>query len=419
MQSNKCPEINSYQHLFDQGTKSLLKNMKNLIVLIICLAGSFTSVWGKVYKVSDPAAFKMAAEVVTAGDEIVITDGNYTSWEAAVSRDGKEGKPIIIRAQRPGKVVFTGEIKKPAFLLTGDFIEISGITFSECALFKAQGGNGVLIELKGTTRSRITGCTFTKNSVKAQFMPIVVVSGNGENNRVDHCTFTGNVDNQEMQIKITREAVPVYTLVDHNLFLDKEKVSWNGVNGGECIQVGQDPVMLGTLNSHAVVRDNRFIRCNGEAEVISNKSSGNSYINNYFEDCRGELVMRGGHDCLIDSNTVKGGSGGIRINGTHHTITNNKLSELTTGIRLMYGMAKGKSEIGFYVAPGDCVIKNNQITNCKTGILIGDSKNADWTGKFDTAKYPSRTMQDIAPFNITIEGNQISDTAIPIVHNEN
>ena len=53
--------------------------------------------------------------------------------------------------------------------------------------------------------------------------------------------------------------------------------------------------------------------CNGEPEVISNKSSNNIYRKNYFEDCDGELVMRGGHDCVIDSNVIKGGNSGIRV----------------------------------------------------------------------------------------------------------
>ena len=128
--------------------------------------------------------------------------------------------------------------------------------------------------------------------------------------------------------------------------------------------------------------------------------------------------MRGGHDCLVDSNTFKGGSGGIRVNGTHHTVTNNVLSGLSIAIRLMYGMAKGKTEIGFYVAASDCLIKNNFIANSIIGILIGDSKNLDWTGKFDVKKYPSRTMQDVPPFNNTVTNNKIVETKKLIVRND-
>ncbi|HMF72553.1 MAG TPA: chondroitinase-B domain-containing protein [Flavitalea sp.] len=373
----------------------------------------------KTYKVATADEFNKAAAQVKPGDAIVIINGNYTPWQLIINTVGEVGRPVLIRAETPGKVLFSGDVNRPVFMLTGNYTEISGFVFSACNQIKNGSGNGVLIELKDTKNCRITDCSFTKNVAKTQFTPLVVVSGKGENNRVDHCRFTGNVDNQEMQVRITSDEIPLYTLIDQNVFKDKDKVSWENSNGGECIQIGQDPVLLGTQYSYTVVRDNRFIACNGEPEVISNKSSGNNYIGNYFENCHGELVMRGGHDCKIDSNTFKSGTGGIRVNGTHHTITNNILSGLPTGIRLMYGMSKGKTEIGFYVAASDCLIKNNHISNSTTGILIGDSKNADWTGKFDVKKYPSRTMQDIAPFNNNLADNDIRDTKTPVVHNEN
>jgi poly(beta-D-mannuronate) lyase len=393
--------------------------MKNLIILISCLLFAFTSEAGKVYKVATQDEFKKAAEVVKAGDEIVIANGNYSGWELVINTNGTAEKNVIIRAEKTGKVVFSGDATKPIFQLTGSYTTISGLTFSGCNVFKVKNETGFLVELKDTKYCRVTDCVFTKNAVKVQFTTIFVISGKGEYNRVDHCSFTSNIDNQELQVKITNDDLPTYTLIDHNLFNDKDKVNWPVFNGGECVQIGQDPILLGNLYAYAMVRDNRFIHCNGEPEVISNKSSGNKYIHNYFEDCHGELVMRGGHDCLIDSNTFKGGTGGIRVNGTHHTITNNTFTGLPIAIRLMYGMAKGKTETGFYIAASDCLIKNNSITNSTTGILIGDSKNADWNGKFDTKRYPSRTMQDVAPFNIILVDNKITDTKTPVMHNEN
>ena len=392
--------------------------MKSLILLITCLIGMVSGATAKKFLISNPVEFQKAAEVVQAGDEIIISNGSYSGRELSLNNHGTAVKPIIVRAETSGKVIFTGDVNSPVFQVTGSYTEISGLLFTGCKVAKGTGKNGVLIELKSSLHCRITDCTFKENSAMAQYMPLVVVSGKGEYNRVDHCTFTGNKDNQEVQVKITKEEVPVYTSIDNNLFKDKQKVTWKVVNGGECVQVGQDPILLGTQVSHTTVRDNQFIHCNGEAEVISNKSSANNYLHNYFEECKGELVMRGGHDCLVDSNSFKGGTGGIRINGTHHTVSNNTLTGLPVAIRLMYGMAKGKDEIGFYIAASDCLIKNNHISNAAKGILIGDSKNADWTGKFDTQRYPSRTQQDIAPFNISLEGNTFTETETPVVHNE-
>jgi nitrous oxidase accessory protein NosD len=388
--------------------------MKNILFTIGCLC-AFQLSFGKIYKVKTAEEFNKAAVSVLSGDEIVIANGSYTNWGTAINSNGTVDKPIIIRAESSGKAIFSGEVHQTVFQISGTYIQVKGLKFEGCQLFKSKGADVVLIQMNTAKYCRVTDCTFTKNTVDAQFMPIVVVSGQGEHNRVDHCQFTGNVNNQEVQVRVTANDVSLYTLIDHNIFMDKDSVTWKGNNGGECVQIGQDPILLGNSYSYATVRDNRFIHCNGEPEVISNKSSGNRYINNYFENCRGELVMRGGHECLIDSNTFAGGIGGIRVNGTGHTITNNSLKNLPIAIRLMYGMAKGKIDTGFYIAASDCVIKNNRITHCDTGILIGGSKNADWTGKFDTKRYPSRTIQDVAPVNNQLDDNTITDTKTPVL----
>ncbi|NQY33770.1 MAG: hypothetical protein HRT37_02145 [Alteromonadaceae bacterium] len=41
------------------------------------------------------------------------------------------------------------------------------------------------------------------------------------------------------------------------------------------------------------MKENVFVRCNGEAAIISNKCAGNIYCRNVFNQCNGELVMRG------------------------------------------------------------------------------------------------------------------------------
>lgn len=391
------------------------KKILSTIAIMLC---SIMVTSAKTYKVASREQCNAAIQKLVAGDVIIILDGNYTSWEITIGANGTEQKPIVVRAETMGQVRFSGDVNKPAFTVTGNYVTLNGISFNGCNQVKNAAGNGLLVELKGSNFSRVTNCLFINNSTKVQFTPMVSVSGKGEYNRVDHCKFSGNIDNQELQVRITEKETPVYTLFDNNQFSDKPKVSWENANGGECIQIGQDPVLLGINLSYTTVRDNRFLACNGEPEVISNKSSANKYINNYFENCRGELVMRGGHDCLIDSNTIKGGSGGIRLNGTNHTVTNNKLSGMATGIRLMYGMTGGKTEVGFYVAASNCRITNNEINDCETGIYIGGSKNTDWAGKFDTKRYPSRTMQDVPPSNNTIDNNRISGIGKDIVHNE-
>lgn len=380
------------------------------IAFYLLLILNTQAVFGETYRINSETQLKEILVKVRPGDKIIIANGSYNNWNVNIASSGTPQKPIIITAETAGKVIFTGSTIQTIFKFSGAYIQLSGITFSGCELSKADGKTAMLVELNNTNNCLISNCTFEKNVVKTQFTPLLVVSGNGKHNKVENCTFIGNVDSQDIQVKITKDSCPQLTTITKNTFRDKQKVSWKNGNGGECVQIGQDPVLLGIISAKTTVSQNRFIQCNGENEVISNKSSGNQYVKNYFENNDGELVMRGGHDCTIDGNIFEGGTGGIRINGSGHTITNNKINNIKTAIRLMYGMAKGKEEIGFYIAASGCTITNNTITNAITGILVGDSKDTDWTGKFDTKRYPSPVIQNIAPFDNVISGNKILKT---------
>lgn len=389
--------------------------MKKFPIILLLLLSQMAM--AKTYRASSEQEFKNIVPQLLPGDELVIANGSYGNWAVEIPSKGTIQKPILIRAETKGAVIFSGEVKQTLFKLSGSYTTLSGISFKDCQLLKGDGNNGVLIELKSTDNCIVTACSFEKNIVKAQFTPLIVISGNGNANTVSSCSFISNIDNQDVQVKITNESCPQLSKIENNLFRDKAKVSWKNGNGGECVQIGQDPVLLGTKVARTVVSNNRFIHCDAENEVISNKSSGNSYLKNYFENNDGELVMRGGHDCTIADNVFEGGTGGIRINGTGHILTNNKIKGIKTAIRLMYGMAKGKNDIGFYVAASNCTIKGNQISDAHIGILIGDSKNADWTGKFDTKRYPSPVMQNIAPFDLQILGNSFVNTREQIMDN--
>src|SRR5687767_6087656 len=92
------------------------------IILLFCLP---TLLFAKVYKVSTAAEFSAATEKVVPGDRIVIINGQYNGWQLVVNTNGEKGRPIIIEAETPGKVVFSGDVNKPVFLLTGSYTEIA------------------------------------------------------------------------------------------------------------------------------------------------------------------------------------------------------------------------------------------------------------------------------------------------------
>lgn len=391
--------------------------MKKITFYLLFALSSIQFVAADTYKVATETDFKNTVPKLLPGDQLIIANGTYQDWAVEIPVSGTALKPITIKAETLGKVIFSGNVGNTIFKFTGDHVILSGISFQECTLVKADGKTGLLVDFNNTNYCSLTKVSFIKNRAKVQFSPFVVVSGNGSYNQIKHCDFSSNIDNQDVQVKITKDSCPVFTTISNNSFSNKTKVSWKNGNGGECIQIGQDPILLGNKTAKALIQHNRFIGCNAENEIISNKSSSNTYSDNYFKDNNGELVMRGGHDCVIAGNTFEGGTGGIRINGSGHQVINNKISNIKTAIRLMYGMAKGKEETGFYIAASNCIIKGNTISDASIGILIGDSKNIDWTGKFDTNRYPSRVMQDVAPFDNLMEGNKFSSVAKDISMN--
>lgn len=384
--------------------------MKKIILCFLIFCTNSQIILAKSYKVNSENEFKVILSKLAAGDEVIITNGDYSNWAIEIPTKATDSKPLIIRAEKNGKVVFNGATDQTIFKITGTHVILKGILFRNCLLIKSTNKTGLLIDLNNSAYCTITNCTFEKNTSKVQYSPLVMISGNGRYNVIENCLFNENIDNQDVQVKITKDTCPLFSWVRKNTFSNKNKVSWENGNGGECIQIGQDPVLLGNKEPYCMISENNFKNCNGENEIISNKSSKNNYLNNYFKNNDGELVMRGGHDCVIKGNTFDGGTGGIRVNGTGHIIFTNKINNIKTAIRLMYGMAKGKQEIGFYIAASNCIISNNQISNATTGILVGDSKDSDWTGKFDTTRYPSPVMQSIAPFDNKITGNTFSNT---------
>jgi len=351
------------------------------------------------YKVSSSIEFQNLSSRLQPGDEVIIAEGNYQSWSVEVKSNGNASNPITIRGEGNSATIFSGSFTKCVFKISGNFVELENLSFRNCLLTKADGSNGTLIDLSGVSHCRIKNCTFYDNQSQIQFLPLIIISGTGRSNTIEKCIFIHNINTIDVQVKITDKETPSYTSISGNIFKNKPKVTWTNGNGGECIQIGQDPILLGKKEAFSTIKNNSFLRCDGENEIISNKSSANSYLNNRFESNDGELVLRGGHDCIVDGNVFNGGTGGIRINGTGHKIINNKLSGIKTAIRLMYGMAKGKAETGFYIAASDCLVSGNKISKANIGIFEGDSKNVDWTGKFDTKRYPSRVLQDVAPFD--------------------
>jgi poly(beta-D-mannuronate) lyase len=155
------------------------------------------------------------------------------------------------------------------------------------------------------------------------------VSLYGSHNRLDHSQLRGKT-NAGPTVVVVRDATQGLDnqhRIDHNWFGPRPLL---GVNGGETIRVGTSDTSLSDSNS--TVENNWFEGCDGETEIVSNKSGGNTYRGNVFYRSAGALTLRHGNGNRVIDNVFlgddKAGTGGVRIINADQTVSNNYFERL-------------------------------------------------------------------------------------------
>lgn len=310
-------------------------------------------------------------EEVSAGDSIVLRDGTWTDPKLRFeSLSGTAAQPIHIRAQSPGEVVLTGKVE---FRLSGTHVVVSGL-----AIRNASGVSDVFDLRTHSARHahhcRITECSFEQTTGSKQDKESRWLNIYGTHNRIDHCYFAGKRNKGTTLIVWVAETVGHHR-IDHNHFGPRPEL---GKNGGETIRIGTSDVS--ELNNRTIVEDNYFERCNGEGEIISNKSGENTYRRNVFERCEGTLTLRHGHRCLVDGNVFIGhtgkNTGGVRIIGRDHRVTNNYFEGLRgdaerAAVCFMNGIPDGP--LNGYAPVRNALVSHNTFIDCKVSMEFGVS----------------------------------------------
>jgi len=330
-------------------------------------------------------SFAKVIREARAGDTIVIANGRYNGWSADLDRRGTSKRPVTIRPESAGGVVFTG---RSHFSISGSYVTVDGLRFEQCDFEQN------LLDFKRSDHCRIVNCVFENSGGERA---AIGISPGSRKNRITDCRFTNiaaRCVNLQMNDDIYEHGAPIGNVIHNNHFQD---IPQKGANGREAIKIGTNQPTYGHVVVGTIVEENVFDRCDGEAEIISNKCAGNIYRRNVFNQCDGELVMRGGANCLIEGNRFFEGSGGIRLCGTGHVVKDNVIvNSRGTGIRLYFGMTKKQG--GHYQAAGQCLIANNTIVNAKrAGILVGDRRGTD----------EGQGIQNVAP-----EGNRFLNNIV-------
>jgi poly(beta-D-mannuronate) lyase len=306
------------------------------------------------------------------GDTYVLDAGSYPDAQIRFEGTGTEFAPITLKAETPGAVVFTGDSYMEIggeWLVAEGFLWTDGWNQSLDQVISFRAGSST-----PARNCRVTQCAIVDFSPPDPSVDRDWVGMYGSDNRFDHNYLAGHSNKGVTLVVWRSNGVEDRHLIDNNHFAFR--ASGGGENGWETIRVGTSGDSLSS--SKTIVEYNLFEECNGEIEIISNKSGENIYRYNTFLKCDGMLTLRHGNNCLVEGNIFLGGgvpgSGGIRVIGENHTIINNYI-EGTTGRQggaiAIYAGVENSPLNEYFVADGTFVGNNTIVDVDGAHVLIG------------------------------------------------
>ena len=303
------------------------------------------------------------------GDVVILADGEWRDLSLHLTGTGTAAQPIVLRPASPGGARLTG---RGGVSLAGAFFIVHDLHFD--GLLPAP-GHEALVSFRGrageASSSRLSGCRFTACNPGNLTERFAWVRIYGRDHRVDHNRFE-SMDFNGVTIQImVRSDRPAHR-IDHNHFYRRTVGSGNGF---ECIQIGQSG------DSHrdggCLVENNLFEQCDGETEIVSNKTNANIYRGNRFLRSAGTLTLRHGQRCVVEGNVFLGdgkpGTGGVRVIDADHRIIGNHfegLTGVTGGIVVLYQGVPDSSANGYFAAHRALIEHNTFRANAGPAIFL-------------------------------------------------
>ncbi|WOO41221.1 polysaccharide lyase 6 family protein [Rubellicoccus peritrichatus] len=385
--------------------------IKILWFIAFCCAVQHIS--AKTHHVDSTTGFNqlVAQAVIQPGDEIIWKDGIYSNIDLDLKGfNGTPNQPVKLRSETPGGVVFTGASR---LNIGTDHTVISGFHYRVTS--NEQTPKQIIsFRSRGNIAASNSRLTEIKIEEAEPGKPILQKSKwvvlYGQFNRVDHCYFVNKRTRDNlMTVYLDESNMPngAWHRIDHNYFGPRPngRAAGGSSNGWEIIRIGDS--RSSHLSAFCRVEKNLFEGCNGEIEIISNKSRDNSYIANTFLNCEGQLTLRHGAYCVVAGNLFQGNGhakneeSGVRIIGPGHKVVGNTFIGLSGqgergAIVISDGVENGAANE--YEPVANLEIRSNTIIACRNPIVIGS-----FSGKV----HPSGRVINVAPQSVLISDNYI------------
>lgn len=343
--------------------------------------------------VSNQQELNAALSKAHPGDNILLKAGIWKDVSLEITTSGTAQQPIIIAAQEPGKVQFTGN---SSIRFGSNYVTVSGIRFNDGYVKE-----GAIVEFHTDDQHlanycRLTNCVIENFSKPERFNTDSWLIVWGQHNRIDHCIIGDKLNGGTtliVELNDERSQNNEHS-IDSNYFRGHSPL---GSNGGETIRVGVSRYSL--TPSRTNIHHNYFEHCSGEVEIISIKSGNNSIHNNLFYECEGGLVLRHGSKNSVANNIFIGNNkpytGGVRVINPGHTVSNNLFIDLAgerfhSGFSVLNGVPN--SSISRYHQVKDATIEHNTFVNCRS-IIFGAGKDPERTATPQNVRFDNNLIQ--------------------------
>ncbi len=345
---------------------------RKLSILLIILTCISIDIAAKKYKVADMTQYKEKVKTLVAGDTLILANGVWKDAQLVFKGVGEKSKYICLEAETSGKVRFEG---KSSLQISGQWLQISGLVFVNGSTPK-----GAVIDFKTSSKEYaydclLTNCVIDKYNKSSKDSADHWIGLYGKRNTIEYCYFAGKSNQGTTLVVWPNDSNSINNnhLIYRNYFGARPRL---GANGGETIRIGTSQVC--TNSSGTIVEGNYFEHCNGEVEIISNKSCDNKFSNNTFFECEGTLTLRHGNRATVSGNWFLGNgkeyTGGVRVINEGHLIYNNYFYKLRgedfrSSLTLMNGIPN--TPANGYLAVKNVVIVNNTFYDCSSPWAFG------------------------------------------------
>ncbi len=335
--------------------------------------------------------------VLKPGDILEVDSGTWHNKQFVIRANGTKEKPITIRAKSGGQVILTDNSR---VWITGKYIRFEGLKFTgdftstPSAVALSVGYTGSPCE-----HCLVSDVVFEKYNPNDSTLRTHFVWMMGQWNRITRSTFKGKYNGGNMLATSGNSVFPNgdYFLIDSNYFFDQpdgyKKTGGNATNGFETIAIysgekGVQTELAGKYwaESYIYIRNNLFLDCNGEGEIITVKASKVAIQNNTFEQSGGAVTIRAGNNCVVEGNVFASWSGeldrtgGVRVNGRNNAVIHNIFQVLNPqGFTFMFPLTLYKGDIDpldslgeQYVPVTKGVFAFNLFAHNKNNVIFGD-----------------------------------------------